>query len=173
MTSDTSVLVSSTSGATAETSTWVAAPATASATSKSIFCPTASSRSLTSYLTNPVASTLTEYPANGTSAGAVNTPASLLVRLRVIPFASLEITTLALGTAEPEASRTAPEMLPNPAADCANTLAAQSTSKNRNLIVSTRITVRQSRMGYCNRNYARPKPRVGTRANRPSRCPFP
>ena len=49
----------------------------------------------------------------------MNTPASLLVRFRVMPFPGFVITTLAFGTAAPDASRTNPEMLPKPAVDWA------------------------------------------------------
>jgi hypothetical protein len=57
--------------------------------------------SLASYPANPGELTLTLYPAAGTSAGAVNTPASFVVRLRAVPLVSFEITTLALGTSDP------------------------------------------------------------------------
>ena len=85
MTCETSVLVSSTRAPSAETSTCVAAPATASGTLRSRFWPTARSMSFarTWRIPGPHGDGVA---GRRTSAGAVNTPASLLVRLRVMPF---------------------------------------------------------------------------------------
>src|SRR5579864_5674048 len=115
MTAETSVLVSSTRGASAVTSTWVVLVETDSMTFRSRFCPTRSSAFLSSQVLNPDELTVTVYPAAGTRAGAVNTPPSLVLKLRIMPFDGFATTTFALGTTEPDASRTTPEMDAAPA----------------------------------------------------------
>src|SRR5258708_13426403 len=78
--------------------------------------------SFSSYWANPVLFAVTLYPGDGTSDGAVNTPASVVLRVRLMPLDSLATTTWAPGIAAPDASRTTPEIAPSPATDCANAL---------------------------------------------------
>ena len=80
---------------------------------------------------------VTLYPGPGINAGAANSPEPFDVMERISPRSSLEITTLAPGTAAPERSCTTPEIPATPAAAWPHTEPAaseNSTAQANNLI---------------------------------------
>src|SRR5579883_2821445 len=95
------------------------------------FRPTSRSRDFTEYVANPGAVTVIWYWGPGRSAAAENTPASLVSMDRICPWLAFEMTTFALGTADPVASRTVPEIAATPAAVCANADVATHTNSGR------------------------------------------
>ena len=92
------------------------APATARSTMRLTSCPTCSSMFFAFHSEKPGSLTVIEYPGPGTRAGAVKTPASFEMSSREVPFDALATVTSAPGILAPVASRTMPDILPNPAA---------------------------------------------------------
>src|ERR1700693_977730 len=89
------------------------------------FWPTCRS-TVASYWATPGACTVTLCPVSGSKAGAEKTPEPLVSSVRTTPREALEMTTLALGTEDPEGSLTSPESPAPPPADCAKHDAAPS-----------------------------------------------